>query len=57
MCMEVNGKMKRCKRWLGDMNTLHLPRSLVVQLDSKDDDTYLKENYDPPWYNEAKDKI
>jgi hypothetical protein len=34
-----------------EMDTLHLPRSLVVQLDSKGDNTYLKENYDPPWYN------
>jgi hypothetical protein len=30
-----DGKMTRCERWLGEMDTLHLPRSLVVQLNSK----------------------
>ena len=30
-----DGKMTRYERWLGDIDTLHLPRSLVVQLDSK----------------------
>ena len=29
------------------MDTLLLPRSLVVQLDSRDDNTYLKVNYFP----------
>jgi len=42
--------------FIGDMNMLHLPRSLIVQLESKDDNNYLNENYDPPWYNEAKNK-
>jgi hypothetical protein len=30
-----------------DMDMLLLPRSLVVQLDSRDDGTYLMENYVP----------
>jgi len=46
-----DGEDEKCKRWLGDMNTLYLPRSLVVQLDSKYDNIYLRGNYDPPWYN------
>jgi hypothetical protein len=57
--MNVHGidrEDEKCKRWLGDMDRLHLPRSLVVQLDPKDDNTYLKGNYDPPWFNQENKK-
>jgi hypothetical protein len=40
-----------------DMNTLLLPRFLVVQPDSRDDDTCLKENYVPHGMTRQNNKI
>jgi hypothetical protein len=40
-----------------DMDTLHLPRSLVVQFDSKGANTYLKENYVPHGTTKENNKI
>jgi hypothetical protein len=48
----VNGIMGKMKSVKYDLGYGHATPtiSLVVQLDSRDDETYLEENYEPPWY-------
>ena len=53
MCMEMIGKMTSSEIWLGKNGDATPTQVSSSTTQFKSDNTYLKDNYDPSWYNKA----